>query len=304
VSARAWPAFVGLAVLWGIPYLFIKLAVDDGVPPLFLAWVRVTLGAAVLLALAWRTGTLRATRGQGRWIVAYALMEICLPFPLIAFGEQRVPSSLTAILIAAVPTFVILLALRFNPAERLTRTRLVGLAIGFAGVVALVGIDVAGSTRELLGAAAILLAAFGYACGPTLYQRRFAGSDVPATMGWTLAAASVVLLPLALLGGAPDHLTARAAESLVVLGLLCTAGAFALFAVLLGLIGAARTSIVTYLAPVVALAGGVIFLSESIGPGAVAGLVLILAGSWLSTDGRLPTSAFARRRPRRAASPP
>jgi drug/metabolite transporter (DMT)-like permease len=287
VSARAWAGFFGLSVLWGVPYLFIKVAVDDGVPPIFLAWVRVMLGAVVLLTLAWRAGTLGSTRGQKRWLVAYAIVEICLPFPLIGAGERHVSSSLTAILIAAVPTFVVLLSLRFQPEEKLTRTRAAGLAIGFGGVIALVGIDIGSDSDQLLGAGAILVAAFGYACGPVLYQRRFSGLDVRATMGAALTAAAIILAPFALINP-PHALTGDAALSLAVLGIFCTAGAFAVFAVLIVQIGAARTSIVTYLAPVVALACGVAFLDESIGPGTVVGLVLIIAGSWLSTDGRVP----------------
>lgn len=289
MSARAWAGFFGLSALWGIPYLFIKIAVEDGIPPLFLAWVRVTLAAAVLLALAARAGTLRTMRGRWRWIAAYAVIEICVPFPLIAAGELHVASSLAAILIAAVPTFIALLSLRLDPGERLTRVRLAGLAIGFGGVVALVGIDVAGEADELLGAGAILLAAFGYACGPMIYQRQFAGTDVRATMGASLAVASLVLLVPALLR-TPDQVTGAAAGSLAVLGLLCTAAAFTLFAVLLAMIGAARVSIVTYVAPVVALAGGVLVLGESVGLASLVGLALILAGSWLSTRSSRPPS--------------
>lgn len=218
-------------------------------------------------------------------MAAYALIEICIPFPLIAAGEQHVSSSLAAILIAAVPAFIALLSLRFNPEERLTRSRAAGLALGFAGVVALVGIDV--GSDDLVGALAILVAAFGYACGPMIYQRHFSDRDVRATMGASLAVAAVVLLPFAMLD-TPEQVTSDAAVALVVLGLLCTAAAFALFAVLLGMIGAARTSIITYVAPVVALAGGVLFLDETVGTGTVLGLLLILAGSWLSTGGRLP----------------
>ena len=296
MTARDWSGFFGLSVLWGIPYLFIKIAVDDGIPPVFLAWVRVTLAAIVLLALAARAGALRGPAGMGRWIVLYAVIEICLPFPLIAAGEQHVSSSLAAILIATVPAFVALLSLRFLPGERLTRGRAVGLLLGFAGVVALVGIDVAGDADELLGAGAILLAAFGYACGPMLYQRRFGALDVRAAMGWSLAAAAVLLAPFAALD-VPDTVTTDAAVAIVVLSLACTAAAFALFAVLVTTIGAARTAIITYVAPVVAVVGGVLVLDETVGPGSVIGLVLILAGSWLAT------SAPVRRRRPQPASP-
>src|SRR5215210_239103 len=145
-----------MSILWGIPYLFIKVAVDDGVPPAFVAWVRVVLAAAILLALAHGAGALGALRGRGRWLALYALFEISIPFPLIAAAERHVASSTTAIVIATVPLIIALLALRFDPAERATGTRLAGLVIGLAGVVALVGIDLSGSRAELLGVAAIL----------------------------------------------------------------------------------------------------------------------------------------------------
>ncbi len=277
MSARDWTGFFGLALLWGIPYLFIKVAVDDGIPPIFLAWARVVLGACVLLALSARAGSLASVRGHGRWIVLYALVEICVTFPLIGYGEQHVTSSLAAILIATVPAFVVLMS-----RERLTRTRTIGLLLGFAGVVALVGIDVAGDSDELLGAGAILLAAVGYSAGPLIYQRRFSGFDVRAAMGWTLVAASVLLAPFAWIDP-PETVTTDAGIAIVVLGVACTAAAFALFAVLITTIGASRTAIITYVAPIVAVIAGVLVLDETVGPGAIVGLVLILAGSWLAT---------------------
>jgi drug/metabolite transporter (DMT)-like permease len=301
MSPRAWAAFAGVSTLWGIPYLFIKVAVDDGVPPLVVAWVRVTLGAAILLTLAARAGTLGALRGRGRLLLAYAVIEICLPFPLIGFGEQRVDSSLAAIIIAAVPLIVALLALRFDHAERVDGRRLIGLLIGFGGVVALVGIDVAGNARELLGAGAILLAAVGYAAGPMLLSRKLSDGDPRAMMGVSLALASGVLALPAVLT-APDTLPGSdGIVSLVVLGVFCTAAAFTLFAMLLAEVGAGRAVVITYVAPVVAVALGVTVLGEHIGAGAIAGLLLILAGSWLSTDGRIPPGLLALwSRPRRA----
>src|SRR6476619_2911067 len=146
MSPKAWGGFFAVAFLWGIPYLFIKIAVDDGVPPVFLAWVRVLMAAVVLLGLAWRAGLLPTLRGRMRLVAIYAVVEICIPFPLIAAGEQHVSSSLAAILIAAVPLLVAVLALRFDPTERATGSRLLGLFVGFAGVIALVGLDVAGDS--------------------------------------------------------------------------------------------------------------------------------------------------------------
>ncbi|HUO74286.1 MAG TPA: DMT family transporter [Solirubrobacteraceae bacterium] len=118
--------------IWGIPYLFIRIAVRGGVTPLVLAWGRVTLAAVFLLALAWKAGTLGQVRGSVRWLVVHAIAEVTFPFPLIAFGEQRVASSLAAIVIAAVPLIGAVLALRYDPSERPTPLRAIGLLVGFA----------------------------------------------------------------------------------------------------------------------------------------------------------------------------
>ena len=306
MNARAWTAFATVSTLWGIPYLFIKVAVDDGVPPAFLAFVRVALGAAVLIALAWRAGALVSLRGHGRWLVVYAIFEIAVPFPLIAAGETHIASSLAAIIIASVPLFVALLALRFDPAERATGSRLVGLIMGLAGVVALVGIDVAGRSNELLGAGAILLAAVGYAAGPMVYKRHLTDLDPRAAMGASLVIAAFVLAPLAALDPPSAAPSATALVALAVLGLFCTAAAFVFFGALIAEVGPGRALVITYVAPVVAVTLGVAVLGERPGAGAVAGLLLILAGSWLSTDGRLPPGLAAvvtRLRRRRGEQP-
>jgi drug/metabolite transporter (DMT)-like permease len=293
VSVRAWTAFAAVSTLWGIPYLFIKVAVEDGVPPAFLAWTRVWLGAAILLTLAHRAGVLRSLRGRLRWLAVFAVTEIVIPFPLIATGEQHVSSSLAAILIASVPLIVALLAVRFEPGERATGARLAGLLIGFGGVMALVGIDVAGRADELLGAAAVLVAAVGYAVGPMVLRRHAADLDPRATMGVSLAMAGLVLTPLAALDPPRAVPPPEALAALTILGLACTAAAFVFYAALIAEVGAGRATVITYVAPVVAVALGVTVLGERPGAGAVAGLLLILAGSWLSTDGRLPPGLAA-----------
>ncbi len=288
MSARAWSAFAAVSILWGIPYLFIKVAVDDGVSPIFLAWARVVLAATVLVPLAWRLGLLGTLRGRWRWIALFAVVEIAIPFPLIAAGERHVASGLAAIIIAAAPLFVALLALRFDASERVDRPRLLGLALGIAGVAALVGVDLAGEREELLGALAVLLAAFCYAVGPMLLKNHFPDLDPRASMGAALALAALALTPAVALGPAPEVPTAEAGVALVVLGLLCTAAAFVLYASLVAEVGAGRALVITYVAPVVAVALGMAVLDERPGAGAIVGLVLILAGSWLATGGRLP----------------
>ncbi len=283
MSRRAWGAFAAVSVLWGVPYLFIKIADDGGMPPLLLAWSRVVLGAVVLLVLARRAGTLPTLRGHWPWLVTFAVAEIVFPFSLIAAGEQHVASSATAILIAMVPLLIALLGLRFVPSEHLDRRRLGGLLLGLAGVAALVGVDVSGSGDELLGAAAILVAAFGYACGAIIIGRKFSELDPIALMAGALTIAAAILTPFAALDLPAHAPSAGAFASVVVLGIFCTAMALVLMAILIGAAGPGRASVITYINPVIALALGVVFLDESPGVGALGGLVLILAGSYLST---------------------
>ena len=246
------------------------------------------LGAAVLLAIAGRAGTLAGLRGYWRWLLAFAVLEIAIPFPLIALGETKVASSTAAIVIAAVPLIIALLTLRFERSERVTGWRLGGLLVGFAGVAALVGVDVSGDGGELLGVGAVIVAACGYATGPLILKRRLAGLDPTATMAVCLTIAAAVLTPLAALD-LPTHApTAGAFASVAVLGLFCTALALVLMAILIGEAGPSRASVITYINPVIALALGVVFLDEEPGAGTLVGLALILVGSWLSTRAPSP----------------
>jgi drug/metabolite transporter (DMT)-like permease len=288
VNARASSLFAAVSVLWGVPYLLIKLAVNGGMTPLVLAWGRIALAAILLLALAARAGALHGLRGRWKGVIAYAVVELCIPFPLIAAGEQHVASSLAAIIIAAVPLIMALLALRFDHEERTTGTRLAGLVIGLIGVVLLVGLSASGTLGALLGAGAVLLAAVGYAGGPLILKRSLGGLDPRAAMGASLAVAAVVLTPLALLD-LPDRVPSGGAiAGVVALGVICTALAFVLMAMLIAEIGPARAVIITYINPVVAIVLGVAILGERPGVGAIAGLVLILGGSWVATGARRP----------------
>lgn len=288
MNRRAWLAFGALSLIWGVPYLFIKVAVDGGISPFFLAWARLLLGAALLTAIAPGRTREMLVRGPRRWIVLYAIAEMALPFPLIAAGEEQVDSSVAAIIIATVPLLIALLALRFDHTERPTPTRLTGMLIGLAGVVALVGIDLSGRSSEVLGAAAVMVAAVGYAAGPLIIKRQLLSYDTFATMAASLWVAGAALTPFGVLT-IPDSVPAAdAIVSVIVLGVLSTAVAFVILMNLVSEVGAGRASIITYINPVIAVALGVMILGESPGAGAIAGLLLILAGSWLSTDGRLP----------------
>ena len=287
MSARAWMLFATVGVIWGVPYLFIKIAVDE-LSPSVVAWSRLAIAAAVLLPIAWRLGALRGLRERCRILTAFAAVEMAVPWQLLGFGEVHVSSSLAAIIVAAVPLFVALLALRFDHAERPTPTRLVGMLIGLAGVTALVGIDIGGDSKELLGAFAIIVVAFLYAVGPMIVKRRLSDVDPLGPVAASVGIATVIVTPFAL-ADLPDSVpSADTLASLAVLGFLCSAFAFLLFFRLIAEVGPGRATVITYVNPVVALALGVAVLDESVTTGVVVGLLLILAGSWLSTDGRVP----------------
>ena len=296
MSARAWTLFAAVSVLWGIPYLFIKLAVED-LSPVMVAWGRIMVAFAVLLPYAIHKGALRGLGRHWKPLLIYSVVEIVLPWPLIGFGEERVSSGLAAILIATVPLVVALMALRVDPDERAEGARLVGLLVGFGGVVVLLGLDVAGRPGELLGAFAILLAAVGYAAGPMIIKHRLRDLDpvgpVTASMG-----ISGLVLTIPALGTAPSSVPpADTVASVLVLGLVCSAFAFLLFFALIHEVGPGRATVITYVNPVVAVTLGVLLLDENVGLSAIAGLLLILAGSWLSTGGRLPPGLMTRVRP-------
>jgi drug/metabolite transporter (DMT)-like permease len=285
MSARAWGLFAAMSLIWGIPYLFIKIAVDDGVPPIFVAWSRVALGAAVLLPIAAHFGALRGLKLHLGWLAAFAVCEVCIPFPLISYGEVHVSSSLTAILIASLPLLVAVLTLFVEPEERVTAPRLAGLLAGLAGVVVLMGIDVAGDSDELLGAGCILLATCGYAVGPMIIRTKLKAADPRGVSAVALALATLFLAPAALLDPPSEMPGAGALAAIVVLGIVCSALAFVVFFALIVEAGPTRATVVTYVNPAVAVLLGVTLLGEALGAASIAGLLLILAGSWTATTG-------------------
>ncbi|HET7518229.1 MAG TPA: DMT family transporter, partial [Actinomycetes bacterium] len=286
MTARAWVLFAAVSVVWGIPYFFIKVAVEAGVPPALVAWSRVALGAAVLLPLAWRRGALRGLGGRWGPIVAYTVCEVAVPFLLIPAGEQHVSSSLAAILIASMPLMVALLSVRLAPEDRPTGLRLAGLVIGFGGVAALLGVDMAGRADELLGALLVLVATLGYATAPFIVNRRLADLDPLGPIAVSLALAVVLLAPTVLITPPEGLPPGDALGSLAVLGFVCTALGLVLFFQLVVEAGPSRAAVITYVNPLVAVVLGVFVLDERLGVMSLAGLLAILGGSWLATGRR------------------
>jgi drug/metabolite transporter (DMT)-like permease len=282
MTRRGWWLFLAISLLWGLPYLLIKVAVAE-LDPVLLVFLRAGIAAVVLLPVALANGALKAMLPRWRAVVLLAGVEIVGPFLLIAYGEQHITSSLAGILIAADPLFIALLALKFDASERATRRGLVGLCVGLVGVATLLGLSPGGDALAPLGGAMILLAALSYAGGALVIKRAF--SDIPplGSVAASLSLAALVLLPLATtrLPQAPPSATAIA--SLLGLSIVCTAIAFLTYFSLIAEAGATRAALITYVNPVVAVILGVLILGEPVTLATLAGFALIVFGCWLST---------------------
>ncbi|HLW03438.1 MAG TPA: DMT family transporter [Ktedonobacterales bacterium] len=298
MTRRGWLLFIAMSLIWGIPYLFIKIAVRE-LDPVVVVCARAMIGAAVLLPLAASQQMLRPLLRHWRMLVLFSLIHMAGSFVLITYGEQHVSSSLASLLIAANPLLVALLAQGFQKSERINGPRLGGLLLGFVGLIVLLGFDVGGDGQQWLGAALLLTAALGYAISALLLKRQPL-ADLPR-QGIAAAECSVttlVLLPVALSRLPGKVPSPEAIGSLLVLGLICTALALPIFFALIKEVGASRGTVISYVNPAVSVALGVIVLGEPLTIATVAGFLLIIAGSWLSTTGSIPFKLM-----RRAAKP-
>lgn len=284
---RSLLLFGALCIIWGIPYFFIRVAVQE-LSPAMVVFCRLTIASAILMPIALRRGALRGLGSRWPALATMALAGVALPFLLITAGEQRITSSLTGLLIASAPLMVALLAIRMAPDERVGGTRMAGLVIGVVGVACLLGIDLGGLPRQLVGAGMVLLAALGYALAALIVKRHFAGVAPLGTVTVTVAISAVVVAPLAAVS-VPARLPERAViGAIVALGVICTAAGYVCYFALIQRIGAGRAAVVTYVNPAIAAGLGVALLGEPISAAMVAGFLLIIAGSWLSTGGRPP----------------
>jgi drug/metabolite transporter (DMT)-like permease len=279
---RGWTAFVALGIIWGLPYFFIKIAVQE-VSPLLLAFSRVALATLILMPIAWRRGALRSLGRHKMAICAFALAEFVIPFSVISLGERWISSSVTGILIAMVPLSIALLQRFFGVRESLGVGRIIGLSLGFIGVAALLGTGPISWPLGWAGVGCMLLATIGYAIGPLIIQRHLHGLDSIGPLAASLAVASVMLLIPAAAGFPAALPSAAAVVSIVILGVVCTAVAMLLMFYLVRHAGASRASVITYINPVVATLLGVLVLHEQLGVGGYSAFALILLGSWLAT---------------------
>ncbi len=305
MSRRGWVLFAAMSVIWGIPYLLIKVA-DEGVSVPVLVFARTAIGAAVLLPIALHRRQLRVLLPHWRWLVVFALCEIAGPWLLLSDAERHLTSSMSGLLIATVPIIGAVLARLTGDAERLTATRCAGLLIGLAGVALLVGQAAGGSAWPVCE---VLLTALGYATGPLIASRKLA--DLPR-IGMTascLGFTALLYLPAAVVTWPDTMPAARVLASLAVLAVVCTAAAFILFFMLIAEVGPARATVITYVNPAVAVALGAGVLGEPFTVLIAVAFVLILSGSVLATRSSRPAVASQPEHPlatapRRAATGP
>ena len=281
-----------MSVIWGVPYLFIRVA-DRGLEPSVIVSGRTLIGAVVLLPLAAHAKAVRPVLTRWRWLIGFAVIEMAVPWYLLTDAERRLPSALTGLLVAAVPLVVALIAVVGQHEDRITPVRATGLGVGLAGVAVLLGVDL-----DLHGAGAwpvieVLLVAVCYATGPVILSRRLDGLPGLGVSALSLTVAAVIyLVPGILL--LPDKAPpASAVWSVVVLGLVCTALAFVLFYDLIAEVAPSRAMVITYLNPAVALLLGVLVLDEQPTIGMFLGFPLVLFGSVLATRGPRRAPALA-----------
>jgi drug/metabolite transporter (DMT)-like permease len=294
VSRRAWILFLLLAACWGASYMFIKVALDDGMPPVAIVCIRTALAALVLLPVAARMGALTTLRGRLRTVVVLASVQVAAPFVLITLGERHLPSALAGILVSTAPIFAFLLAFVLQGEQRASAMSLVGVGIGILGVGLLLGIDSGGGGAALLGGLMVVLASLGYAVGAWYLKRHLADAQPVGIVAATMTASALLTAPFMAIDP-PDHFPAlNAFASLLTLGVLGTGLAFVIFYWLIATEGPARATLVAYVAPGFAVLYGVALLGENFGVSTAVGLILIVGGSWMAAEGRLP---WRRRRP-------
>ncbi|MBO2461269.1 DMT family transporter [Actinomadura violacea] len=280
MSRRGWLLFALMSVLWGIPYLMIKVAVG-GVSVPVLVFARTALGALVLVPIAARSGGLEPVRRHWRPLLAFTAVEVLGPWALLSDAEHRLTSSMTGLLIAAVPIIGVVLARLSGDAERLGPVRWAGLLVGLAGVGVLAGPHLGGGSAWAIGE--VMLVALGYSIAPMIATRRL--QDLPSlhmAAGALTIAALVYAVPAGLTW--PDAVpSGRVLAALGGLGLVCTALAFIVFFELIREAGTSRAMVFTYVNPAVAVVAGVLLLDEPLTGTIIASFALILGGSVLAT---------------------
>jgi drug/metabolite transporter (DMT)-like permease len=286
VTRRGWLLFAAMSLLWGIPYLLIKVAVDELSPPT-LVFLRTSIGALVLLPYAGATGALSRVREHWKPILGFTVLELAGPWLLLADAERHLTSSVSGLLVAAVPLVAAVVSRLSGEDDRLDRVRVLGLLVGVAGVAVLLGLDLRGNP---VAAAEIGVVVLGYGSAPILASRRLGAVPGLGVTAAALTGTALLYLPFAALNLPARVPSSKVLASVVVLALACTALAFLVFFALIGEVGPNRALVITFVNPAVAVLLGVLLLSEHITLGTALGFPLILGGCVLATR-RSPVAA-------------
>ena len=276
-----------MSLIWGIPYLFIRIAVGE-ISPSVLVFGRTGLAALILLPIAFSRGGLGVIGKRWPWLLAFAAVEVAIPWFFLASAEQHITSALTGLLISAVPLVGLLIAIGFGSRQQMGALNVAGLLLGLVGVGFIVGFDLRASDVGSLVAMAIVVV--GYALGPAILARYLSGIPSVTVNGVALGLCCVVYAPIAAVQWPHFVPSVSVFSSVVVLAVVCTALAFLLFFALIAEVGPVRATVITYVNPAVAAVLGVLVLKESLTVGMLVGFGLVLAGSGLATrrPGRVP----------------
>ncbi len=284
ITRQGWVLFGLMGAIWGVPYLFIKVAVDYFSPPV-VVFGRSAIAAVPLLFFAARTGAVRPALAHWRPLLAFATLEMAVPWLLLTNAEQHLPSGLTGLLIACVPIVGAVVAYLLGDRSALRPVRLAGIAVGLAGVAFLVAADLSGEASAW-SIVEVLLVCVGYATAPFIANRRLAGVPDLGVVALSLTAVAIVYAPFAWLARPTATPPVQAWAAVLGLAFLCTAIAFIVFFRLIAEVGPARATLITFVNPAVAVVVGAVVLDEEITVATLVGFALVLAGCWLPTRQR------------------
>jgi len=291
MSRRGWFLFILVGFLWGVPYLFIKIAVDpeNGFSPAAVVCLRTAIGAVILIPLAIRQGQLGAAIRGIKYVAPYALLEMIGPWILIGTAEQNIPSGLAGLLIASVPIWATIFASMRGDKTVWHHKRLLGIVVGFIGLIAVVGFESIKGSSDPLSIAMVLVAAIGYSYAVMMVQGALPHVSGIAINAVAMAITAIFYLPLTIIQWPTHEISSDAINAIIGLGVLSTGAAFVAFFALAAIIGVARGSLVTYLNTAFAVVLGVIILDEPFTTGMAIGLPLVLIGSYFAS--RKPAEA-------------
>ncbi|HVT21157.1 MAG TPA: DMT family transporter [Mycobacteriales bacterium] len=279
MTKRGWALFVAMCLIWGVPYLLIRVAVRD-LSPADLVFARTAIAAVILVPVAAWRGVLGGLRGHWPWLLAYTAVELTVPWFLLSSAEEHLTSSLAGLLVAGVPLVGIGITRVLGLQEEMTARRWLGLLVGIAGVASLVGLQV--GTVDMAAVGEIAVVAVGYALGPLILSHRLGEAPGLAVVAASLAVTAIVYAPFAI-ATPPHHLAGKVIWSVIGLAVICTALAFIVFFWLIAEVGPTRATVITYVNPAVAIALGVAVLGEHVTTGMAIGFPLVLIGSYFAT---------------------